>query len=385
MPWDSQWELYVEASEPDVLAFKLPQQVFTVLGVKSGKIVDYGSGQAVLVYGWDKDKGGVKRSVVSFATGVCDSEVGPFAITYANNTEPGWSGSPLFNQKGAIVGLHKGAKEDVNRNVGVSLFWLPRLLRSLDNHIKLESDITQKGYKLAFLTNEKWNEDREERRQRQLDRRSDVEAENEREFEFGVRIGNHPYFMAQSLRSQQVMYTEVDINEWERKKYESGESLWADIDEESAAPMSTSTQVETSPTVVVPDFRKTQTGGSLSQLSEPQVPFRSKSSENFDPTQKERESLLLELATRSEQNIKLLREQIQVLQLELMSLKNSKPLAGPQEEETMKKSVSFSKAADSSKEKSQPKIKSTAPSQPLVSTTPKPKSQAGPKVSVKKE
>jgi len=179
------------------------------------------------------------------------------------------------------------------------------------------------------------------------------------------------------------MYARIESHEWEQRKLERGETLWGEMDDESAVPPLSN---DSKPTIVkVPDFSRTQTRGSLSQQSEPQSRSTCNSSQSSNLIQKEQESLLLELAKRSDQNITTLQSQLQLLQQELNVLKSSKPSAGHPEVETMKKSVSSSKAEDSSKVNDQQKSKLVEQSKTSNATTPKPKLPDGPKGSKKKE
>jgi hypothetical protein len=102
--------------ELDVVILEIPLHIFTVLGVKAAKVTKTPLTQSVSARG-------VKSADLMASYGVVTKATSQFAFRHTISTERGWSGAPIVNASGAVIGMHvRGFGAAPAGHVGV---WLP--------------------------------------------------------------------------------------------------------------------------------------------------------------------------------------------------------------------------------------------------------------------
>jgi len=113
------------STDLDLVVIKTPVHLFAPLGVKCLKLAKTPLGPAVNISG--VSQGDLYKSI-----GVVTKATSMFAFKHSVSTERGWSGSPILNESGAVVGMHTrgfGRRPEGHvgpwspHNVGVSFDW----------------------------------------------------------------------------------------------------------------------------------------------------------------------------------------------------------------------------------------------------------------------
>lgn len=114
-------------SKDKVLDFSLipiPAAVWSNLGVKSSKIACLHQRSNVTVYG------GVASTMLLSSFGIAEADDNPLRILHRASTARAWSGSPLYNSKGQILGVHLGYDQLGSRNRAVNIGYVLRITSS---------------------------------------------------------------------------------------------------------------------------------------------------------------------------------------------------------------------------------------------------------------
>jgi hypothetical protein len=144
------------SSELDFVSFVPPAAVFSVLGVKTMKLAKTPIGPSVNITGVSSGDMVKSFGVVSKATDL-------FQFRHSVSTEKGWSGAPICNESGAIVGMHVrgfGSRPTgyvgnwSPHNVGVSFDWSYKAKRGSESDINI----------YAFAHHDDWEKDEDDRR-----------------------------------------------------------------------------------------------------------------------------------------------------------------------------------------------------------------------------
>nr|UHS71708.1 MAG: polyprotein P2a [Sobemovirus sp.] len=120
------WQVPVASAHKmlDFVAVKVPQFVWSKLGVKATPLVCPSSKDVVTCYGG--------ASSDELLSSVGNSSLSEFAwkLTHTCPTAAGWSGTPIYSSRG-VVGMHTGFEEIGKLNRGVNMFYVANyLLRS---------------------------------------------------------------------------------------------------------------------------------------------------------------------------------------------------------------------------------------------------------------
>lgn len=219
VPVSSEWKTSIHGSA-DFVGISVPLPVMAVLGIKTATLdlsVDQSPG---VIHGFAG-----KKQVKSADVYIHDNQsAGMFGLVYKNNTEPGWSGSPIYNPKGRVVGLHLGALPTKKSNYGISLSFLV--------HYKSKDPLAT----LADTIQESWSKNdlvMKFERERDLyghlaQKYADIDEnlkkkvrDAEAEFERGVQT---PFLMTLTVDEERMIFAEYAEN-----RYSTGN--WADDEE----------------------------------------------------------------------------------------------------------------------------------------------------------
>ncbi|AHB64347.1 polyprotein P2a2b [Solanum nodiflorum mottle virus] len=112
-------------SKLDFALIKIPNKYWSSLGVGVSTLIPLkGSESIVTVYG------GPSTELASSFGKVSRDSSNYLRLLHTASTAPGWSGSPLYNSKGFVVGLHTGVQEFGVENEGVDVAaLLPYILK----------------------------------------------------------------------------------------------------------------------------------------------------------------------------------------------------------------------------------------------------------------
>jgi hypothetical protein len=112
------------ASKDKVLDFALipvPAAVWSNLGVKSSKIASLHQRSSVTVYG------GTASTALLSSFGTAEADENPLRIIHKASTARAWSGSPLYNSKGQVVGVHLGYDRLGSTNRAMNIGYVLRI------------------------------------------------------------------------------------------------------------------------------------------------------------------------------------------------------------------------------------------------------------------
>lgn len=236
LKFDPAWAVDFQAL--DLCGFKVPLGALATLEVAAAKVASPVSGSAVKLYGLENGK-----MVQTFSIIECRPDFGPLVLAHKANTDHGWSGSPMYNKAGKIVGVHTGAIHRLKTNVGIALDFL-----RVAPTIEVETVPDTKSYKIKFWDEREFAEHRAEKLANRSADERDREEEAEREFEFGATIRGTKYKL--------VAYRDtfsVDATQGVGKRFNSAK-MWADMEEDdSLAEESTATSPRKA------DFQRGQT------------------------------------------------------------------------------------------------------------------------------
>lgn len=113
---DPEWttEFCSSSTSVDLIALNVPGQVWSRLGVKAAEVASPTSNAPVSVFG------GKQLNALASSTGIVNYDSG-LRVLHTCNTSKGWSGSPVYSQKGQIVAIHTNAGEVGVNNLATML------------------------------------------------------------------------------------------------------------------------------------------------------------------------------------------------------------------------------------------------------------------------
>lgn len=101
----------------DVVLFEIDDSIWSVLGVAARKVIYSDVPCAIYAYGYNEDDD------FSCSRGQLSPSHVAYQVEHTTSTLPGWSGTPLFNVQGCVVGMHCGWRPLPGLNYGIVAFW----------------------------------------------------------------------------------------------------------------------------------------------------------------------------------------------------------------------------------------------------------------------
>lgn len=108
----------------DFCLVPIPAAVWSNLGVKSSKIASLHQRSNITVYG------GTASTMLLSSFGVAEADSNPLRIIHKASTARAWSGSPLYNSKGLVLGVHLGYDQLGSTNRAVNIGYVLRMTTS---------------------------------------------------------------------------------------------------------------------------------------------------------------------------------------------------------------------------------------------------------------
>lgn len=179
----------------DFSLVKIHDKYWAKLKVKSAPLVPLTKTCHITAYG-----GTHSKSLLS-SIGIAEKAKANYAISHTASTTKGWSGTPLYDTRGNIVGVHTGSSKlgESNRGTNIGV-----LLSSLHN---FETDFSEISYSELDYDNFKMRENQDDF--------IEVEIKGMGKYKLG-----------------DTSFVNMDAIAWERKKREKGEEVWADASDE---------------------------------------------------------------------------------------------------------------------------------------------------------
>nr|UZP17406.1 polyprotein P2a [Sowbane mosaic virus] len=108
----------------DFCLVPIPAAVWSNLGVKSSKIASLHQRSNITVYG------GTASTMLLSSFGVAEADDNPLRIIHKASTARAWSGSPLYNSNGLVLGVHLGYDQLGSTNRAVNIGYVLRMTSS---------------------------------------------------------------------------------------------------------------------------------------------------------------------------------------------------------------------------------------------------------------
>lgn len=108
----------------DFCLVPIPTAVWSNLGVKSSKIASLHQRSNVTVYG------GTASTMLLSSFGVAEADENPLKILHRASTARAWSGSPLYNSRNQVLGVHLGYDQLGSTNRAVNIGYVLRMTSS---------------------------------------------------------------------------------------------------------------------------------------------------------------------------------------------------------------------------------------------------------------
>jgi len=101
----------------DIVLFEIDNSMWSVLGVSARRVIYSDVPCPIYIYGYNED------SDFSCSRGQLSPTSMAYRVEHTASTLPGWSGTPIFDVQGSVVGMHCGWRPLQGVNYGVVGFW----------------------------------------------------------------------------------------------------------------------------------------------------------------------------------------------------------------------------------------------------------------------